>query len=404
MAKPNFNEEDDELLEALGVDVEVKKKATLTPREERILAGFEEVQRFVDTAGHLPRAAEDCDIFERLYATRLERIRHLDNDHPLLLPHDRHGLLADSDEEVSDSEESDIDDDELLKQLGVGADDADDLTNLQHVRSSVEKRAAEEIAQRSPCQDFDSFKPLFKRAEEQLRSGERETRAFETRTLDGIRQGAFFIVSGQIAYIAEVGEDFQTKYDRRDSRLRVVYDNGTESDVLQRSLQRALHRDETARLLTDPVAGPLFGDTIAEDDVSNGTIYVLRSHSSHPFVAEHRELVHKIGLTAGKVESRIANAFKNTTYLLADVEVVATYKLVSISPAKLENILHRVFAPAQIDLQINDRFGHPVRPREWFLVPLHVIDQAVRCIRDGSITQLLYDPKEARLVHRKAML
>jgi hypothetical protein len=125
---------------------------------------------------------------------------------------------------------------------------------------------------------------------------------------------------------------------------------------------------------------------------------VLRSLSSHPFVTEHRELIHKIGVTGGKVETRIAGAAKDATYLLADVEVVATYKLHNLKRTSLENIFHRVFGAAQLDLTIQDRFGSPVKLREWFLVPLHVINEAVQRIRDGSITELVYDPKTASLL------
>src|SRR3546814_274709 len=125
--------------------------------------------------------------------------------------------------------------------------------------------------------------------------------------------------------------------------------------------------DLAGRRLTEPSAGPLFGSTWEEDDIASGTIYVLRSLSDHPFVSEHRQLIHKIGVTGGKVETRIANAEKDATYLLAAVEVVATYKLADINRTKLENLFHRIFAPAQLDLTIQDRFGHPVRPREWFL-------------------------------------
>ena len=130
--------------------------------------------------------------------------------------------------------------------------------------------------------------------------------------------------------------------------------------------------------------------------VESGTIYVLRSQSDHPFVTEHRELIHKIGVTGGKVETRIANAAHDATYLLADVEVIATYKLAGINRHKLEKLIHRIFAPAQLDLTIEDRFGHPVKPREWFLVPLHIIDEAVERIRDGSIEGLTYIPEEVK--------
>jgi hypothetical protein len=125
---------------------------------------------------------------------------------------------------------------------------------------------------------------------------------------------------------------------------------------------------------------------------------VLRSMSDHPYVAQHRDIIHKMGVTGGRVETRIANAEHDATYLLAKVEVVATYKLAGINRTRMEHLFHRLFAPARLNITINDRFGHPVQPEEWFLVPLHVIDEAVQRIRDGSITELVYDPKTAGLV------
>jgi hypothetical protein len=137
------------------------------------------------------------------------------------------------------------------------------------------------------------------------------------------------------------------------------------------------------------------------DDIASGTIYVLRSNSDHPFVSEHRELIHKIGVTGGKVETRIASAKDDPTYLLATVEIVATYKLAHVNRTKLENLFHKIFASAQIDLTIEDRFGKPVKPREWFLVPLNVINEAVERIRDGTIVSMVYDPTTASLAKHK---
>ena len=389
--------DDDELLDALGVEAAPLKASSHTPREERIIAGFEDILRFHQTHGRAPLHGEGRDIFERLYALRLDQLRKLPEARTLLAELDGPGLLAGSG--MVPANVDDLDEDALLAALGIGDEPADknDISVLRHVRSSAEKRAAEEIANRTRCVDFDQFKPLFEGVKSDLEHGIRKSLDFETRSFDEIQQGTFFIVGGQIAYIAKVGDEFLTKYGRRDSRLRVIFDNGTEADVLQRSLQRALHRDEVARLITEPSAGPLFGDVPEPYDIESGTIYVLRSLSNHPFVAEHRELIHKIGVTGGKVEARIAGADKDATYLLAAVEVVATYKLHNLNRTKLENIFHRLFGAAQIDLTIEDRFGHPVKPREWFLVPLHVIDEAVQHIRDGSVTEMVYDPKTACL-------
>ena len=389
--------DEDELLADLGIEVAPIKATSRIPREERIIAGFEDILRFHQAHGRAPLHGEDRDIFERLYAVRLDQLRKLPEAQTLLEGLDGPGLLS-GDVEVS-TDADDLDEDALLAELGLDKPAApNDITVLRHVRSHTDKRAAEEIANRSKCEDFESFKQLFDKIQRELQSGVRKMITLETRSLDEIQQGSFFIVGGQVAYVAEEKGEFTTQYDRRDMRLRVIYDNGTESEVLQRSLQRALHRDKVARLITEPAAGPLFGDTPESDDIETGTIYVLRSLSSHPFVAEHRELIHKIGVTGGKVETRIANAEKDATYLLADVEVVATYKLHNLNRTRLENIFHRLFGAAQLDLTIEDRFGNPVKPREWFLVPLHVIDEAVQRIRDGSITEVVYDPKSARLV------
>ena len=387
---------DDELLDALGVEVAPLKVSSRTPREERIIAGFEDILRFYQTHGRAPQHGEDRDIFERLYAVRLDQLRKLPEAQALLAELDSPGLLSGT--ASAPINVDDLDEDALLAELGIESKPADqvDITVLRHVRSSAEKRAAEEIADRTSCADFDKFQPLFEQVERELKSGVRITRRFGRDT--SIANGHFFIVGGHLAYVAEVGDTIKAPNGESDARLRVIYANGTESNLLRRSLQRALYKDETGRRLTDPDMGPLFGDAPEPDDIGTGTIYVLRSLSSHPFIAEHRDLIHKIGVTGGKVEDRIAGAEKDATYLLAGVEIVATYKLHNLSRVRLENLFHRLFGAAQLDLTIEDRFGNPVKPREWFLVPLQVIDEAVQRIRDGSITSTLYDPQSARLI------
>ena len=388
--------DDDELLDALGVEVTPLTTSSRTPREERIIAGFEDILRFHHTYGRAPLHGERRDIFERLYAVRLDQLRKWPDAQTLLAGLDGLGWLAGS--AVASADVDALDEDALLAELGIGDKPADqaDITVLRYVRSSVEKRAAEEIADRMSCADFDKFQPLFEQVERELKAGVRITLRFGRDT--SIASGNYFIVGGQLAYVAEVGETIKAPNGESDARLRVIYANGTESNLLRRSLQRALYKDDTGRRLTDPDMGPLFGDAPEPDDIETGTIYVLRSLSNHPFVAEHRELIHKIGVTGGKVEARIAGAETDATYLLSDVEVVATYKLHNLNRTKLENIFHRLFGAAQLDLTIKDRFGHPVKPREWFLVPLHVIDEAVQRIRDGSITEVVYNPTTARLV------
>lgn len=384
----------DELLAALGVEVAPIKAASHTPREERIIAGFEDILRFHQAQGHAPLHGEDRDIFERLYAVRLDQLRKSPEARVLLAGLDAPGLLAGTPTVAADIDA--LDEDALLAELGVAAEG--DITVLRHVRSHAEIKAAEEIADRAPCQDFGKFKPLFDEVETGLKQKRWMTKPFGKNA--SIEKGDFFVLGGLVAYVAEVGDTYKTPNAETNGRLRVIYSNGTESDLLLRSLQRALYKDgegRTGSRIIKVEAGPLFGDIAEPDDIASGTIYVLRSRSEHPFIAKHRELIHKIGVTGGKVATRIANAENDATYLLAGVEIVAEYRLHNINRTRMENLFHRLFGAVQIDLTIPDRFGNPVKPREWFLVPLQAIDETVKRIVDGSITEYTYDPASARL-------
>ncbi|NJM85260.1 MAG: GIY-YIG nuclease family protein [Leptolyngbyaceae cyanobacterium SL_1_1] len=384
-------DEDLELLGELGVETASDKPNQRSPREERIIAGFEEIERFVEEKGRRPQHGEDRDIFERLYAVRLDRLRDSEECRTLLEPLDSRGLLA-PETDIALPPEADLDDEALLASLGVAAA-ADDVTQLTHVRSRQEIKTAEEIAQRTPCLDFDTFKPIFDNVQQDLVSGVRQTLKYQDNA--AVNQGDLFILDGHKVIVALMGEPFVSDYGRPDRRLRVVYDNATESDLLLRSLQRALNKDKASRRITDPDLGPLFSHVEAEDDVQTGYIYVLRSQSDDPFITEHRLVIHKIGVTGGNVKKRIASARKDPTYLLADVKIVATFKLANINRKKLEALLHQVFDSARLELALPDRFGTAVQPREWFLVPLEVIEEAIEKIRQGTLDQFRYDLKSA---------
>jgi T5orf172 domain len=385
----------DELAAELSEFAAPEAKGGRPPREERVIAGFEEIQRFAEKHGRAPQHGEDGDIFERLYAVRLDRLRTLPDCRTLLASLDHQGLLAGATGVAEPSADYDVD--QLAAELG-SMTSVDDITVLRHVRTNLDKRAAEEIADRKRCEDFETFKPLFQRVEADLKTGLRQAQPIEAGRR-AIEAGDFFVLDGITLYVAEVGEPLKTTAGEVDRRLRTVFANGTESNLLLRSLQRAFYNDPAARRLVSPESGQLsFGGELEADDVESGTIYVLRSLSDHSYVAQHRDLIHKIGVTGGRVETRIADAEHDATYLLAKVEVVAIYKLAGINRTRMENLFHRLFSSARLNITISDRFGHPVQPQEWFLVPLFVVDEAIERIKDGTITNYVYDPQAARLV------
>lgn len=397
--KRKLTEEDDALLAELGIDIEAKKVGIHTAREERIITGFEEIQKFVEEKGRLPEHGEDKDIFERLYAIRLDQIRKQEECISLLKDLDFQRLLDSDYKEPVDIRE-DMDDDELLAQLGIDENVENSITNLKHVKSNAEKKAAEEIANRTLCEDFGRFKPLFEAIKKDIDTGYRNTVRFRKDagfTKSTLKKEQFIIIGGLISYIAEIGETFKAPNGEDDARLRVIYANGTESNILLRSLIRGMYKDETSRFITEPDNGPLFSGDYSEEDIDTGKIYVLRSLSNHPLIQENRNIVHKIGVTGGDVKKRLANAKFDPTFLMADVEIVATYSLANINRTKLEGIIHKFLGAVNLEIQVKDRFGRLVTAREWFLVPIFIIDEMVEKIKEGTVENYYYDPVSASL-------
>ena len=395
MAK--FTEEDDNLLAELGIEVEAKKKPTLSAKEERIIAGFEEIQKFVEENGREPAFTYDGDIFERLYATRLEQIRRQPECVELLQDNDHQDLLNES--LISNiTDEEDLDDDALLEELGLNTSAANDLTSLRHVKPRSEINPAEDIATRTPCRDFHIFKPLFEKVQDDIKSGVRKVIPHKKDV--SVEKGNFFILMGQKLYVAEVGESFLAPNGAMDSRLRVIFDNGVESNQLMRSLKRRLNDDENARRITDISMGPLFDDQPQEGDNASGVIYVCRSQSDHPLIEGNRSNIHKIGVTGKEPSHRLLGAEGDPTFLFAKADLVASFELFNINRHKLETLIHKIFAAARLEIEIPDRFGKAYHPKEWFCVPLATIQDAVEKIKDGSIVDYRFDVESGVLKKR----
>lgn len=386
---------------------------------------FEEVNAFVAKRGRAPEDVEDASYEERSLARKLSRIRSQSAMREGLREIDVHGLLRVSDdvegkpapepasatvpplpegEPIIASEEelegyvppSDLDD--IFDALDDGFEGVKDIFNLRHVQSYEKAMSqADYTSQREPCPNFNEYEPLFERVNIELKNGVREPLQF--RNEQEIKQGQFFILNGVMVYVAEVGE-FYEKNGKKNARLKVIFSNGTQGNNLLRSLATELYKDSNGRRISDPRVGGLFSGIAEDDDIGTGIVYVLQSMSTQASVAENRNVLHKIGVTKGSVHQRIANAENEPTYLLAPVKVVAEFEVYNIKARSIEKLLHAYFDRARAEITIPDRFGKPVKSREWFMVPRAAIKEAVDRLIDGSLGDTIYDPLSAKIVRK----
>lgn len=364
---------------------EKPKKITAQGRLER---AFLEIVEFKKAHGRLP-SSTTREIAERKLGARLEGILASEEKISTLKPLDELGLL-----EFPETPESL---DELLASDGL--DLLDDDLGLLDVSDLPQRRTAEapeSVAKRKKAVGFEAFEPLFKAKHAELADGTYRLIAYPgERTID---EGQFFVLNGVMLFVAEVGESLvqsSGRKTRQKQRLRVIFENGTESSMYRQSLSVRLH--EGAGLLL--VRSGHDASEVGDADQESGHVYVLRSLSTDPQVSSIQNL-HKIGFSTTTVEKRIANAAGSPTYLMAPVEIMADYRAYNLRASALEHLLHRVFASVRLDITQIDRAGKNYDPSEWFVVPLNVINQAISMIMSGEITDYVYDPAAQRLVER----
>jgi hypothetical protein len=356
--------------------------------EQRILNGFEEINRFIDRHQRTPGETDKPSVSEQSLKMRLAGLLNKTDIHKQIRPHDRHKLLPQDKmtEPQMLSEILALDDDLLTTSQ-------DDIFSLVHVQPTVAK--TDKVSSRRSCKEYEQFKPLFDQCAREINEGTRKTKRFSNE--QEIDAGDFFILNGVMVYVAEVGE-MHTRNGKKNARLRLIFDNGTEGNNLLRSLATELYKDTNGRRVTTTDAGPLFDVQIEDGDTATGLLYVVKSLSEDLEISKLDGLLHKIGFTSGKMEVRIQNAKDDPTFLMAPVHPVTTYTLYNIDKVKLEHLLHNFFSDARLNIEITDRFGKKVKPREWFLLPIEVIAEAISRLQDGSIINYRFDVDSGHLV------
>lgn len=275
----------------------------------------------------------------------------------------------------------------------------------QDMRRVIAKKKADYIAQHKLCENFEEYKPLFDKVHQELKEGKRSlVKINKTATL---AEGRFYFVSGQMLLLEHIGELKKSSNFLPDARTRCIYENGTESDILLQTLRKGVVGDGYAVSQLQEESGTHFfnnSDIVSDDNVT-GYIYVLSSLSDNPDIKAEKNL-YKIGFTTNNVEQRIANAANEPTYLMAPVKIEATYKVVNMNSQKFEDIIHQLLYAVRYEVSVYDDDGVEHQPKEWFVVPLPVIDVIIKKIMDGSIVGYTYNPQmeclEKRVVKKES--
>ncbi|AOP54134.1 YeeC-like protein [Brevibacterium aurantiacum] len=377
-----LDEDVDGLLDA----PEKPRKVTSSDRLER---AFLEVIEFRRVHGRVP-SSETREIAERKLGARLDGILANDQKVEALTYLDDFNLLESREppESLDDLlEGGDLD--ELLGDDG-GVLDVSDLPVLRKPESP------DSVAKRVRAEDFEQFEHLFKAKHAELAAGTVQLVAFTG--LDLIKEGVFFVLGGVMCFVAEVGEDVDLVVggkQKQKQRLRVVFENGTESRMYKQSLMTRMYEQQGQVLARTGVDASEIFDAAEE----SGHIYVLQSLSEDPAISGLKDL-YKIGFSTTSVEQRIRNAERSSTYLMAPVRVVADYRLYNVKASTLEHLLHRVFADVRLDLTQIDSKGQGYDPSEWFIAPRDVVNRAVAMIVSGEIVDYVYDPTRQQLIPR----
>ena len=287
----------------------------------------------------------------------------------------------------------DIFNDDDLGLLDDGKDG--DIFKIRHV--PAQRAASDEVAKRKRCKDFDRFEHLFKDVHRELRDGKRKLLPFNDKGYQLV-QGNYYVLNGLLVYLAEINftseaKTVDGKRFRKDGRTRTIFENGTESAMLYRSLAKALYKDGRIVSETNEQVNSNFYDNflgISEGDTPTGFIYILRSKSTDSQIRSLANL-YKIGFSTTNVHKRIANASKEPTYLMSDVDIIAEYQAFNINPQKFEYYLHAFFNEACLDIMVTDKYGQNHQPREWFIAPLEVIQKAIELLVNGQITYYKYN-------------
>ncbi|MDD5202528.1 MAG: GIY-YIG nuclease family protein [Sulfurimonas sp.] len=374
----------DEILEGdpLGLLSEPRAMTKSVNEDERLISSFEEINAFVEKNSREP--TKKSDMSERNLYSRLEGIRQNPEKIEYLKPYDKFDIL----QKVEINSIDDILNDDVFGLLG---DDNADIFTLKNVPK--EREQTDFVAQRKPCKNFNKYENIFKEVQEDLKNGSRKLAKFNEKFFE---EGNFFVLKGVLAYLEKIDKPQKDKYNKLDGRTKIIFENATESNMLLRSFGKGLYEDGYfVSFEDDRVLNKLA--QISNEDTKSGYIYILESLSNDEKIASIKNL-YKIGYATTDVRERIKNATNEPTYLMAPVKIVSIYETYNMNTQKFEQLIHRFFGKVCLSVDIFGNEGKRYTPREWFILPLEIIEQVIELIIDGEIINYKYDEKNEVLV------
>jgi len=375
----------DEILadDPLGLLNEPKAITKPLNEDDRLISSFKEISTFVEQNGHEPQ--KSANMQERTLYSRLQGIRENPEKIKALKLYDRLNIL----QEIEINSIDDILNNDAFGLLGDANEN--DIFTLKHIPK--EREQTDFVAQRRPCKKFDKYEPLFKEVHQDLKKGTMKLSKFNEKFFE---EGCFFILKGVLAYLEKIDDPKKDKFNKLDSRTRIIFENGTESNMLLRSFGKGLYEDGCfVSLQDDRVLDKL--SQISEEDNKTGYIYILESLSSDTKIASIKNL-YKVGYSTTEVTERIKNAVNEPTYLMAPVKIVSVYETYNMNTQKFEQLIHKFFGKVCLNIDIFGDASKRYTPREWFVVSLDIIEKAIELIISGEIIHYRYDEKSDKLI------
>ncbi|MBZ1354181.1 MULTISPECIES: GIY-YIG nuclease family protein [unclassified Streptococcus] len=357
-----------------------KLVSPLKPKEKKV--ADREVEKFIEIVdwvrennGHEPQKSRD--IKERSLYSRLYGIRKSPDSIRKLEPYDEFGLLkidvVESDTPISSPTSlKEILSDELFESVNSAEKSLFDVSRYKRTIQARDKTRT-----RKRMGNFEDYQGLFTRVHDEISEGCRQVRKSDVIKEKEIKPGMFYVDNGVMVYVVSKGEYFIDKNGYTNAELHLVYENGTENkNALLRSFVSNLHdRTRHGRMVTELIED-VMGGVSPSERITTGYIYVVKSLSTNPQIAGISNL-YKIGFTQEKIEKRLANAEKEGTYLYAPVHLVASFEVQNFSARKLETTLHHYFSDKQLEVELTAPNGENFVPKEWFLVSLDEIQEAI---------------------------